>query len=151
MIEMRDARPEDAEAIRFRAVDWRECWGFALSGPRAAAQRAGRAWTVTMDGRPVAMFGCERHPILSVGRPWMLGSEELDDVPLLAWRRSRAVVAMMRRDVDLLENYIAPENERSIAWLARLGFSIDPPRPVGALMRPGRRFWMRGDACARLH
>jgi hypothetical protein len=66
-----------------------------------------------------------------VGSPWMLGTPVCD-------RHGRALVALGRRYIAemhetylTLEGYVHAQHVQSVRWLARLGFSIAPPCPIG--------------------
>lgn len=112
-----------------------------------AALRVSRgAWTGTIDGAPVCMFGVAPTSMLTPlkGRPWMLGTAALDDNAILFLRRCRPVVARMLEAFPHLENYVAVSNERAIEWLRWLGFQVDEsPVDVGLGKVPFLKFTMQ--------
>lgn len=88
-------------------------------------------WTGLVDEVPIAMFGVAPAGFLSpqTGRPWMVGTELLDQHALLFLRRCRPQVARMLDYFPELVNYVAAFNHGAIAWLKWLGFQF-APQPV---------------------
>jgi hypothetical protein len=135
-----------------RPSDRIEVWLSHQHRPQQALEHAAKlsVWTfcVVDDEGPLAAFGLGGRPMSTVCSPWLLGTTRA----LSAWRAwarfSRPIVQMMTKDVELLENYVHAGNMQSVRWLAQCGFTLDDPKPYGALGAPFHRFWMRGDLCA---
>jgi len=107
------------------------------------------AWTGTVDGVPVCMFGVCPGGNEMEGRPWMIGTEDLDAFAVIFLRRCRLQVARMLQVRPVLVNYVSAENTRAIEWLTWLGFTIEAPipcEPRGALFH---RFSMKTKAGCR--
>ncbi|MBQ7263648.1 MAG: hypothetical protein IJR14_08005 [Synergistaceae bacterium] len=103
-------------------------------------------WAVELGGRPVAIFGAGPAGDGITGRPWLVGTDEIERHPVTFYRMSRPLVEEMRRRYERLENWTDARNMLSLRWLGWLGFHIEPPEPMGAEGRPFHRFWMeRGD------
>ena len=134
------ARPGHVNRIanRMRAVDRLECAAFGHD-PRQAVRGAyaasSLAWTALRDGKPEAMFGLVIASVLAgVGRPWLLGTDTLEEGmrELVTW--SPRFVLAMEQETPALENYVAVENARSIRYLRRLGFAFDrEPVTIGGV------------------
>lgn len=142
-IEIRPAVAEDVETVaeRMRDADRVEVWAASLSTPRNALDRAmrqsDRAWSVTIDGRPEAMFGAAALSALSgQGTAWMLGTPEIARFPRRMIEDARPMVAAMLELYPVLINYVDARNAASLRWLRRLGARFEPPRPWGALGLP---------------
>lgn len=100
------------------------------------------AWTGTVDDVPVCMFGVSRGE-LGEGRPWMIGTSDLDQYAIIFLRRCRGQIAEMLNLSPVLANYVSLENSRAIQWLAWLGFTFDDPVPWGRSRKPFQRFELR--------
>lgn len=108
---------------------------------RAGIMRSDAAWTVWIDGKLAAVFGVSGVPsVRGLGVPWLLGTPHLERHGSQLVRHGRQYVDHMLSVYPALANYVSAENERSIRWLENLGFSIDPPAPLGPYGAPFRRF-----------
>jgi hypothetical protein len=134
------ARPGHVNRIanRLREIDRMECAAFGHTpkqGVRGAFNASSLSWTAMRHGQPQAMFGLVIVSVLAgVGRPWMLGTDALDEGmrELVTW--SPRFVEAMERETPTLENHVAVENRRSIRYLRRLGFAFDPePVTIGGI------------------
>ena len=108
-------------------------------------QVSSHAWTGLIDDVPVCMFGVAPVGFLlpEQGRPWMVGTTQLDDHAILFLRRCRGQVKVMLDAYPYLINYVATFNIKAIAWLQWLGFTVDfTPRLYGADV-PFYRFELR--------
>lgn len=96
------------------------------------------SWTVKIDGRPEAMFGAT--PISVVegrGRPWLLLTEEGGRQHKALLRLGRIYTEALHRQYPILQNWVHDENERTIRWLARLGYAVGSVDVIrGVPMRP---------------
>ncbi len=132
--EVRAASAEDIASVaaRMRAADLAEIAASHGHTPEQAltSSLAGstRAWTGTIDGTPVCMFGVGPIAILAGrGAPWMLGTEALESMPRKFIRQvfmpqCRRAVADMLAVYPMLENYVDDRNAVSKKWLRRRGF-----------------------------
>ena len=143
------AAPEHIVAIapRVREADARELASLLLSPERAlrtSLRTALAAWTGIVDGVPVCMFGVSPGE-MTEGRPWMIGTADLDAVAVIFLRRCRLQVARMLQIRPVLVNYVSADNARAIEWLAWLGFTIEGPIPWGPRGALFHRFSMRRE------
>ncbi len=132
MIEVVPARPQHVGPIanRMRQIDKIECAVMGHS-PKSAL-RVGllgstMAWTVKIDGQPEAMLGAS--PISFVegrGRPWLLLTDKGGDSHRALVRLGRIYTEAFHRHYPILQNWVHAENERTIRWLARLGYAVGP-------------------------
>jgi len=135
-------------AVNMRADDRREIWAAGCMLPRESLEmsleRSRIAWTGLVDGVPVCMFGVAAEVgILPVGRPWLLGTDDIEKHQRAFLRRNRQKVAEMLSMYPLLVNYVDARNKASIKWLQWLGFTVDENTiPVGVNQVPFRRFEM---------
>lgn len=90
----------------------------------------GRVFAARHKGELLCLFGVAPYGVLR-GAPWLLATPALDHHAKALVRDGRDVVCWMREQFPVLVNYVHAENARSVAWLARLGFTIAPPAPYG--------------------
>ena len=129
-------------ATRMREIDKLEC-AIMGRGPKRALRQslAGStvAWTVKINGRAEAMMGAAAVSTLDgIGSPWLLMTDE-------AVRHARVLVVLGRGYSDamqglfrVLENNVHADNDVSIRWLSRLGYTIGPVFDMNG--HPMRRF-----------
>lgn len=146
MIEVIPAKPSHIGpiAVRMREVDKLECWAMGHSPKnalRTGLMGSTVAWTVLIDGRPEAMLGATPVNILEGrGRPWLLMTD-------VGGRNRKALVRLghiytdaLHQQYPILENWVAAENNRTIRWLARLGYAVGAVDVIrGIPMRPFMR------------
>lgn len=132
-------------AANVRADDREELnllgWG-AAQALRLSLRSALAAWTGMVDGVPVCMFGVSQGE-LGEGRPWMIGTGDLDRFAVIFLRRCRVQVERMLDLRPVLVNYVSAENARAIQWLSWLNFTIGDPVPWGRSRQPFHRFELR--------
>ena len=132
-------------ACNMRTIDRVECAAFGLD-PRTALRRglreSQRAWTAKVDGRPAAMFGVVTvSAIEGLGRPWMLGTDEVYSHGRALLAMGPALIAAMLDSTPSLSNLVSAGNARAIRLLGRWGFTIDEERQmIGDTQF--RTFWM---------
>ncbi len=97
-------------------------------------------WAVELEGRTLAVFGASPAGG-GVGRPWLVGTDELEDYPVAFFRVSREIVEDMSAKYDLLENWTDARNTLSLRWLEWVGFTLEPPEAFGPQGRLFHRFW----------
>ena len=155
-VKVRFAAKEDADAIEphLRVSDRDEL--IAASGPDVLGQlreaveqsrgRLGRmAFVAEHEGEGIALFGfVPTSALSSAAHPWLVGTPGLSKVPGMLNRLSRSYCSAVLGEYPLLSNYVDARNTASIAWLKRLGFTLDDPQPFGVEGLPFHRFEMRG-------
>lgn len=99
---------------------------------------AGDEILLLMGTAPITMLG-------GSGSPWLLGSERSERFGKSLHKIAREKIAESREIYPELVNFIDARNARSIAWLARLGFTLHEPEPYGPYGLPFHRFEMRAD------
>lgn len=127
---------------KVREADQREFYALGRT-PRQAMEYglkfSDQALTGMVDGEPVCIFGVVPMGFMlsGDGRPWMVGSTDLDRYALLFLRRCRKQVERMFAKYAYLHNHVAADNEMAIGWLKWLDFTVDdepvPYGPKGAL------------------
>lgn len=143
MIEVVPARPSHIGTIanRMRAIDVEECAVFDMTPKEAlrnGIQTAALAWTVKINGRPEAMFGATTISLLgSSARVWLLMTDEAAKQRRALVRLGKIYTRAMHLHYDRLENLVHAHNDKSIRWLARLGYAIGSVDVInGQPMRP---------------
>lgn len=129
-------RQEDRDEIAITAG------GSTLDALRLSLARSSHAVTaVDGVGRVICMFGVGSMGFLSIaGSPWLLGSDLVNDHWRLFVRLSRKYLAAILDLYPELENAVDARADRSVRWLASLGFTVDRPEPIGLGGAPMRRF-----------
>lgn len=120
-------RAADVEEVRASlGLNPQEALEFSLSSSTMA-------WTGTVDGEPVCMFGVSRRSMLdgSVGTPWLLGTDAIERHQAAFLRRNKGIVKEMLAAYPVLRNWVDARNTLSIRWLKWLGFEFGSPVPYG--------------------
>lgn len=131
-------------ALELRPEDVREVWAsHRLTAQEAvifswAESRIVRA-VETDDGVPVALTGV-------VGdRIWLLGTRELTATRRRRFQLCREgrewVEYLLKETGVVLRNDVYAKNTASVAWLKRIGFTVEPPRPLGESCELFHHFW----------
>lgn len=152
MIDINPAKIEDADHIKVRQCDVREIWRTSLSKPSSALRRsilASRdAWTATVDGEIIAIFGVADYSVMSkIGSPWLIGSDKLLDHKKEFVKETKIYMKKVEVGYDRLVNYIDDENEVTKVWLKWLGFVLNNPEPYGPTGKPFRKFTKELSSC----
>ena len=137
-------------AENIREADRQEIWDMALLKPteglRKSLDMSLLCWTGLVNDIPVCIFGVADTSRLfkgEVGRPWLIGTNDIDRCATAFLRRNKKIVKQMLDCYDKLENYVEETNIRSIEWLTWLGFTFDEkPQPMGVFKKKFIRFWM---------
>jgi len=137
-------------ANNIRESDKQEIWDMVLLKPTEALRKSLEmsllCCTGLANGIPVCMFGVADTSRLfkgEVGRPWLIGTKDIDRCATAFLRRSKGMVKQMLNSYNKLENYVEETNTRSIEWLTWMGFQFDEkPEPMGLFKKPFYRFWM---------
>lgn len=90
-----------------------------------------------------SLFGVSPTDHPRVGNPWLLGTDVVDQHPGAALQSGLIWVPRMLEQFPQLVNYVDARNERSIRWLDRIGFTIEPPHAYGYEGRPFHQFHTR--------
>lgn len=80
--------------------------------------------------QPIAMFGVSGTKG-SIGVPWMLGTDKIQDIRKSFLRECRDYVEEMHRNYPMLTNFVWSKNTVHIAWLKWLGFQFGEAKPMG--------------------
>lgn len=139
-----------AIVARVRQADIDELWASSFSTVAEVLERglvySTAAWTVLYDDDPVAMAGVAPRSILgSVGIPWLVATDAVEQAPVPFLRASRGYVPRMLGLYHHLVNYVDNRNATAIRYLRWLGFEFAEPAPHGVLCLPFRRFEMRAS------
>lgn len=98
-------------------------------------------------GEPVAILGVAPPSLLgNFGVPWLVGTERLFTFPRALLQGGRVFVREKLEQYGNLQNVVDHRNTLSINWLKRIGFTIDPPQPLGPYGVPFHRFRAVGAA-----
>lgn len=130
MIDVRPTVKEDVLALapRLRQADIDEVKAASGLDPETALilshQVSSECFTVFGGCNQIAMFGVKQEDNPSIGRIWMLGSDEIHDHRFGFLRRSKAWVDHLQDRYPILYNYIDARNTVHIRWLQWLGFSF---------------------------
>ena len=135
-------------AVRMRQCDKDELWAAGQPAPYQVLLRSiempGEHYTAFKDGVPIAMFGfSDLHGNQTVGVPWMLGTDDLEDVAMTVLRQSKKHCEAAKKRFDLMLNYVDARNTTSIKWLKWLGFTIKDAEPYGPFGSPFHYFEYR--------
>lgn len=96
------------------------------------------AWTAKIDGIPEAMFGVTPINYLEGrGRPWLLLTDIGGSSHKALCRLGLIYTNALHSHFPILENWAHADNERTLRWLARLGYAIGSVDVIrGYPMRP---------------
>lgn len=147
---IRDTHLTDAIrlAANLRASDLNEIHAYGHTDPLGqlvkSAAHSMFCWTAFIDGELAAILGCAPVSALGgIGSPWMMGTPVLDRHRRILVRETPRYISKMLSAFPHLVNFVHAENTTSIAWLRRLGFTLHPAEPFGALGQPFHKFEMR--------
>ena len=99
------------------------------------------------DGQPCALWGVgpTSHD-LDVGRFWLLTCEEVETAPHDLVALSIIVLPEMLTTYTRLESIVDMQNQRALALLQGLGFTVEPPAFHESTGRRCHRVWIEADA-----
>lgn len=97
------------------------------------------AWVGLRGGTPVCIFGVAPTPLPGAGNVWMMGTPEIDEIPVAFLRRTGPYLRQMHERYPLLWNYIDARNRKSMDWLDWSGFRLLEAHPHYG--REGRLFF----------
>ena len=147
---IRPTEPGDAAELfaNLRPSDMAECLAYGrggiAAGIEASVNRSVLCWTAFIDGELAAVLGCAPISMLTgIGSPWMLGTPVLDRHQRVLVRSTPEYIGKMLNAFPHLVNFVHANNNTSMRWLRRLGFTLHAAQPYGALGEPFHRFEMR--------
>lgn len=146
-IEVVPATLAHVEAIDLREGDRREIEALGVSPRHGLAQSLARsAWADAYfaDGEVAALVGVAMQPLLGgVAMPWLLTGRPVDRHRKAFLRLTRARTRQMLAEHGTLVAEVHAEYREAVRWLAWLGFTLAPPRPLGPLGAPFQQATMR--------
>jgi hypothetical protein len=98
---------------------------------RASFRMSLYARTAFVEGKIAAMWGLTSDILSDTGCPWLLTSAAIESLPMIFAREARKEVAAMLSLRPRLENFVAADYGRACRFLEILGFTVDPPAPLG--------------------
>jgi hypothetical protein len=150
VIEIVPATMAHAARLDLRSGDRREIEVLGLTPQdalRGSLERALWADAYLAEGEVAAIVGVGLPSMLGrVATPWLLTGTPVDRHRRTFLRHTRSRIERLRREWDLLVNYVHADYAQSIRWLRWLGFEIGAPIPLGprhALFHPAT---LRGTA-----
>lgn len=121
---------QDCEELapRMREADAREVMasgGYTpLDALLVSLVNADETNTIIHEDKVIGMFGVGTCDESGMGIPWMLASEEINDISFQFLRESRYWIRRVQDKYPLLYNYVAAENTVAVQWLRFLGFKF---------------------------
>jgi len=104
---------------------------------RAAVQRK----TYFVDGKIVAMSGLCGPLLANVGNPYLVTAKGVERFPVAIVRHARAAVDQMLMLRQRLEGYVLADYTGAVRLLEVVGFTLDPPQPLGPTGAMFCKFW----------
>jgi len=99
------------------------------------------------QGQPCALWGVgPTGQDCDVGRFWLLTCEEVETAPHDLVALSIIVLPEMLASYSRLESIVDAQNQRALALLQGLGFTVEPPCFHEATGRRCHRVWIEADA-----
>lgn len=100
-------------------------WGVEpINGLAKALQSSTFCWSVFLDGKIAAMFGCAPGAMLGIGSPWLVTAPEIECVKLRFIRQSRGYARKMLELYPILSAYVYRGNKPLIGWMRWMGFEF---------------------------
>lgn len=126
----------EADKAELRATGW---FPTPLDALVASVENSVLRWcALDSAGNPAVLFGCAQDPhAVTLGIPWMLGTDYLTTVPKETLRQTRRYVRRMHEHFLSLHQMVDARNYVSVGWMQWLGFEIVRVVPrFGAEQRP---------------
>jgi hypothetical protein len=98
-----------------------------------------------VDGEIAAMWGLYGEILSDVGHPWLMTGTAVERIPVTLLKIGRRTVEEMLSHKPRLANFVLASYADAIAFLQRLGFRLDEPRPLRPGGAPFRRFHITDD------
>lgn len=135
---VRLATEEDGLQIadRLRKADQKEIWSAfrqtARDGCWGSVKKSELAYTIELDGVPVAIFGVHTLSLADRrGVIWLLGTDDIERIAITFKKYTKPFIDLFLNEWDSLENWVHRENKISLRWLKQAGFTIEDPVPYG--------------------
>jgi hypothetical protein len=137
---------------KLRYIDEIECQ--ALAGVSADVSLQGAfehsfkdmKWVILADEEPIVAFGCSQcKPTPNLGVVWMLATDRYYEAKYELKSLGEIYLKIMFIEFDELANFVMVKNTKSVKWLERLGFTIEPPEHWGRSQELFRYFHMREE------
>src|SRR5689334_14792490 len=127
MIELREARVEDIEAIipHLRLHDKKTIERLQLDAIgllKKTFENGSPVYTATIDGAPAWMWGLVKKSLLATWVLWMLTTDMIHENPVKFLRQSRTIVKSLHATYGTIEGLVDSDFEISVRWLRWLGF-----------------------------
>lgn len=103
---------------------------------RGGMDNSRASFSAFFHGHPGMMFGCVEHAEYAV--PWAVVCDAAEWFPIPFLRLCRRYMDSLPMH---LENCVDARNTKTVEWLRWLGFTIEPPVPLGINGEPFHRFW----------
>jgi hypothetical protein len=85
-------------------------------------------------------------PLSDLAVPWLHTSDAIERVPVSFLRIARQQLDEMKRNRCRLESFVAADYKQAVKLLRKLGFTVEPPAPIGVRAAPFCRFHMGFDS-----
>lgn len=148
-LEIVPATMAHAAAIDLRSGDRREVEAHGtdkMTALKASLDRSIWADAYMVDGEVAAILGCGMVSLLGgEATPWLITGKPVDQHKKMFLQETRARIAALRREYTALSNMVHAPYTEAIRWARWLGFTVDPPVPMGPFSEPFCRIWMRGE------
>lgn len=96
---------------------------------------------VSAYGEPVALLGVQTVSLIhNTGAPWLMTTRTGPRHARALMTLGQQYTAAMLEKYNELENYVDARHTESVAWLQRLGYTLDKPQPYGPFGLPFHRF-----------
>lgn len=85
------------------------------------------------EGNLLGIFGVGPVGSMVSGRgcPWFIGTTYLDKYPRAMLQLPRPYLDEMRQAYPEMMNFVWSQNLPAIRWIKWLGFTVEPPQPIG--------------------
>lgn len=101
-------------------------WGVEpLEGIAKAFRCSSLCWSVSIDERIAAMFGCAAGSLPGIGAPWLVTAPEIERVKLRFIRQSRGYARIMLEQFPVLTAHVYRGNKPLIGWMRWMGFAFE--------------------------
>lgn len=143
---------EDIEILadQVRPADRAE-WA-AVSGPDIGAilsrgvESSAICWVWEIGGDLGGALGVVPHPTeAAIGMPWFISTKVADDHPAMLAQVMGLLLPAMLTLFPTLTNAIDGRNAQNVRMLDSLGFTLHPPRPLGAMDVPFHPFVIHAE------
>jgi hypothetical protein len=139
---------EDAGEVEYDRNDDSEAEQRPLDHLLNAFLSSTEVWAAhDQKGQPCALWGVgPTSQDLEVGRFWLLTCEEVETAPRDLAALSVIVLPEMLTTYTRLESIVDAQNQRALALLQGLGFTVEPPAFHESTGRRCHRVWIEADA-----